>query len=210
MERQGASLPAFLFGKWWGAAVAGKGEPLNLGAGLITLIVAVTVAAALWLSVNAAYENTTLAVGTDQILDIVLDTRALVAQGRNVNFSTGEDLLPRLMATGHYRPNINQKVLILNNPWHRPITAQWEPPANVKIELGLPNYACRHLLTFFNKDIRELGLTKVEARDDSEQSWRLLYLANQQQTNNNMSLAAIEVGCGQVENVVVSLTFSLR
>ncbi len=175
--------------------------------------VLVLVAAAAWLAVSASLENNRVARVSELLI-------VAVAQAREMRFASTADAARAQESLMERFSSLSGLPVVtspsgtgergLVSPWGEWVRVFVYPAARaVRFEVPLSSVACRKILSFYGKDSASLGLQRVDVRERLPSAlWRLVY--EQTPTGRGaIDSPAIQAGCGQGGEEIVSLTFSL-
>ena len=171
----------------------------TIGFLVIAAPVVVVIAAALWLSTTAAYENVKFGRGTEQILSLIAIMRDDASIAPNFGATPNEDLIDDLMRLGQYtaRPD---------NVWDAGLRATAPTTALMRIETDIPGRACRRLALYFAKEADNIALQKMESLEPNG-SWRAFF---SNPSDRSLNFAAADSACGKSERMTLALTLKLR
>jgi hypothetical protein len=178
-------------------------------AAVFALLIAVIVGGGVWLAVAAAYENIRFSRGSEQILTLVSILRDF-AKGDRLASTPGQDDLLFLLARSQFMQGIDatSSPAKLANVWQKPLTARLVQPAlQARLEMSVPPHICRRLVDFFNKDAEGLNLYRIEARDDPQIMWGMVY---DREKGASRGMITPLIACGEGDPSFVALTFALR
>lgn len=176
--------------------------------------------AAMWLAVSAGVENLRTARVSNQVISAIARARAMrIRTNANPDYAQRE-LVKRIAEADGARllaitaPTSGaEPELAFANPWGEAIRAFVYPSVqSVRLEVPLSRTACLRLLELYANDTASLGLQRVDVRESLPSAlWRLVYEQPQNRKDpERLDLAAIQAGCGNSPETVVSLTFSLK
>jgi len=182
---------------------------------LIALPVLALAALGVWLAAAAVIENLRLASAADQVIAAVARSREMRISPKADAVRTQRELVDRLASfdgltkvalpsgSGEYG---------FKTPWGKVVRVFVYPAAQAaRFEVPLSRSSCRKMLQLYADDAGPLGLQRVDIRDQLPSAlWRLVYEQPRNVATGVIEPTAIEAGCGNDKDTVVSLTFSLK
>jgi len=185
---------------------------------IIAPIIFILILTGLWLVGAAAYENYRISSASDQIIRVV----SLARDMRIPKYSSIDNVTKSFfsrMGRLNIAPIIITKPAFLENSPQRGYENSWGNPASIyfspkeqyiRIEGMVSASACRRLLLLYRKEAGELGIRRVDVKNEEITSlWRLVYHADKKEKNKKISSPAIYSGCGDDGNVLLSISFYL-
>jgi hypothetical protein len=174
------------------------------------LLVMAAIAAALWLSGSAAYENVHFVHTTGTILNLVSIAREDAEKDPSFGLVVGSDLIGELQSRGQLpgqQGGTAQPAAMPYNAWNGPIRASFTSNTVMRFETDLPTHDCRRLALFFGKDAADLSLLSMEARELNG-PWRKFY--DQATSVQAPNFSSADAACGFGEKATLALNLRLR
>ncbi len=189
----------------------------------VTPIVVGGIAAGVLIAFAAAWHNIRLANATEQVLSTVAAAREMdfepelkpEAATMRLSEKLSRSLPIRAVAQEAF-PNAGAQLWGYENPWGKLAAFAVFPSARqLKMVSPMPASACRRLLMSLARDIGNIGVLKVDARDEQPPFlWRNIYsIDGTPPLHAEAKLLgdeAIKTGCGRSRIVNLSLSFALR
>ena len=169
--------------------------------------VVAAIAAAIWLTAAAAYENVKFVRGTDQLLSLMRLAHADATADSGFGQKAGEDLINDFVRRGQIAsPPLNS--------WGGEVRMQIQPLPFMRVETDVPVPSCRRLAFFFGKNAQDFNLQKMEGREGNG-LWQLIYNNNAAKTDTaiagqEIDYRTINAACGDGPVATLALTLGLR
>ncbi len=184
---------------------------------VVVLPVTLAICVAFWISALATYENHRFGQAVDQMIEVVLQARAMKLSPNLPSDRALIELASRM--TGARGVLIKEvaggagggSAYGYEDSWQNMVRIQIAPSTRlIRFDMGLTPPMCRRFLLFYAEEAGALGLANVAVRDVGPAStWRLVYESSQPQSDKKIHEEGIYSGCGRGELVELSMAFFL-